>query len=131
MSCTPNHLLIELGVSRRELGHHVMEGRDNMEQPSLREQHLQADADSVRADYGRVRNALDTAVRLKLLAQTEGDRLRAVNAKLLSALESIQREATGVDERTEGWKNDLIAAALGSLERIRDQAREAIEEARK
>ncbi len=80
MTCTVNHLLIELGVSRRK------EGREIMEQPALREQHLQADLDSAHGNYARVSNALDTAVRLKLKAQEEVDRLRATNAKLLSAL---------------------------------------------
>ncbi len=71
MSCTVNHLLIELGVTRRKLGHFIMEGRDNMEKCMICD--LPApDNDDWHSHH------------------EELDRLRAVNAKLLEALENIE-----------------------------------------
>ena len=70
MSCTVNHLLIELGVSRRKLGHFVMEGRDNMSEQLPASRHY---------------NDVDVNHIIE-----ERDRLRAVNAKLLEALEGIE-----------------------------------------
>ena len=79
MTCTPNHLLIELGVSRRK------EGREIMEQPSHREQHLQADADSARQQsYNMTVEARQE--------KAKADRLRAVNAKLVEALEALLKD---------------------------------------
>ncbi|KKN34507.1 hypothetical protein LCGC14_0793020 [marine sediment metagenome] len=60
-----------------------------MKQPSQREQHLQADADSARQQS---LNMTAEARREK----AEADRLRAVNAKLLKALEQATLFIEGV-----------------------------------
>ncbi len=57
-----------------------------MEQPNMREQHLQADADSAR------QQSYNMAVEARL-EKAKADRLRAVNAKLLAALEAAEKEA--------------------------------------
>jgi len=94
MSCTVNHLLIERGVKMRELGHHVMEGRDNM------------------SEIGQSRHYNDAEVNHII---QERDRLRAVNAKLLEALEQFVAK----------WPAGRISDETLAL------AREAVEEARK
>ncbi len=106
MTCTPNHLLIELGVSRRELGHFIMEGRDNMTSPDIQE---------------RAR-----AAKIMVEVAAENLRLRAVNAKLLVTMEAVM----------ESLPNHELPSHTGHYCReaspcLNCQARDAIEEARK
>jgi len=106
MSCNPNHLLIELGVSRRKLGHFVM-GKE-----------------------GTMTTGFGLAFDLEA-AKYEVDRLRATNAKLIEALEPLARCAedsppTSPDSRTL-YDGAFVGIRLGDARR----ARAAIEEARK
>ena len=90
MSCTVNHLLIERGVKLREIGHHVMKGRDKMEQQA--------------SPYDEI------------------DRLRAVNAKLLKALELVAPELHSMYLHHEAFSECDFPEC--------EQARIAIEEAK-
>ena len=65
MTCTPNHLLIELGVSRRKEGREIMKNECCHQHP----------------DNG------DLAT--QTLEQTEETDLRAINAQLIEALERL------------------------------------------
>ncbi len=94
-----------------------------MEQPSIREQHLQADADSARQQSY---NMTVEARREKAKA----DRLRAVNAILLEALREVTEELASCLVRESdagGDYGDLRTDDKALLAR----AREAIEEAKK
>lgn len=118
MTCTVNHLLIERGVKLRELGHFIMEGRDNMEKCMICD--LPApDNDDWHSHH------------------EELDRLRTVNAKLLETLEDVIQHAhydLHPEDRDAELKGELFAdeyeLACIAVERL-DRAREAIEKARK
>lgn len=127
MSCVPKHILEELGVSRRKLGHFIMEGRNKMTWNHV----LSGAAIHL---LGRNQMCSCEASHVCQSCQGQDDRLRAVNAKLLAALEpfaalllphveanAFQGDDTGV------FGINQVKITVGDLRR----AREAIEEARK
>jgi hypothetical protein len=100
-------------------------------------------------DFERLEAELATARNeLQFMASTEKGNLRAVNAKLLEALERARAQAIGVIRSLEDWPGSdphhsmkrieptfgrivEIKACITSLHDIETQARAAIEEARK
>ena len=98
-----------------------------MEQPNMREQHLQADADSLRADCERLANVIAAERNRAQVVLSQKGILEVVNAHLLAALE----EALAHADRWHGEGQSGEGRRCTACIEFQPAARAAIEEAKK
>ncbi len=111
MACNPNHLLIELGVSRRKLGHFVMGKEGTMKsEPTI--EGLTA------GDLRVLKGMISETHRKRMAGIDEVKRLRAVNVKLIEALEQAVAIVKQAKEPRMGrfWLPNFLAGARYAIE---------------
>ncbi len=107
-----------------------------MEQPSMREQHFSADADSLRADCKRLAGIIAAERNHAQVVLSQKDTLEVVNAKLLAALDTIMPDLAEIAQlscqrnHTKGFPNCTRQECCAYRVHLA-QARNTIEEAKR